>query len=254
MLNMNTPAAPMPHLAELFAAFEDAKCNFIQAREAALARKAEAAKMTRSADDAEGEATKAKADRQELIRSANAAPKKLRDLVAQERAAYSLAEDYRELANEHEAAFEEVKFHAEDCAKRMLTVRESAINLQSEHVLSTAVGECTDLYKAMSLHVSACIAEDGGTANSKAVTMGYESATDRAIQYVLKRVRDHFLEHRNSMESDAVHSNFSLAPGWQDFDPRNVSLATRHRQRVLAEEKAANASEQRARTAMETGC
>lgn len=71
MQNTNTPAVPMPHLAELLAAFEDAKGNFTLAREAALARKAEAAKMRRSAD---------------------ASPQKLRGLVAQEQAAYSLAE------------------------------------------------------------------------------------------------------------------------------------------------------------------
>lgn len=241
MSNTNTPATPMSHLAELLAAFEEAKGNFVQAREAALARKAEAAKMRRSADDAEADATKAKADRQDLIRSADASPKKLRDLVAQERAAYGLAEDYRELANEHEAAFEEVKFHAEDCARSMLDARERAISLQSEHVLGAAVGECTSLYKAMSLRISACIAQDGMPRISEAVTMGYESATDRAIQIVLTKVRDHFLAIRSSMESDDVFSAFALAPGWQDFDPRNTSLAARHRQRVLAEQKIANA-------------
>lgn len=242
MPNTNTPAVPMAHLAELLAAFEDAKVNFTLAREAALARKAEAAKMRRSAGDAEAEATKAKADRQDLIRSADASPKKLRDLVAQERAAYSLAEDYRELANEHEAAFEEVKFQAEDCAHSMLNARERAISLQSEHVLGAAVGECTSLYKAMSLHISACIAQDGATRISEAVTMGYESATDRAIQIVLKRVRDHFLENRSTMESDDVYSAFALAPGWQEFDPRNISLAARHRQRVLAAQKSTSVS------------
>lgn len=242
MPNTNTHATPMAHLSGLQTAFEEAKGDFIKAREAALARQAEAAKMQQAANDAEAEAIKAKANRQELIRSANASPKKLRDLVAQERAAYSLAEDYRELANEHQAAFEEVKFLAEDCAQSMLNVRERAISLQSEHVLSTAVGECTGLYKAMSLHIFACIAQDGGTQNSKAVTMGYESATDRAIQIVLKRVRDHFLENRSAMESDDVYSAFALAPGWQDFDPRKRSLAARHRQRVLAAQTPSNAS------------
>lgn len=123
MSNMNIHTAPMAHLADLRAAFEDAKGNFNQARDAALARKAEAAKMRQSADDAEAEAVKTKADRQNLIRSADASPKKLRDLVAKERAAYSLAEDYRELVKEHEAAFEEVKFHAENCAGHMLSAR-----------------------------------------------------------------------------------------------------------------------------------
>ncbi|HWL27821.1 MAG TPA: hypothetical protein VNQ97_02830 [Burkholderiaceae bacterium] len=166
MSNTNTPAVPMPRLTELLAAFEDAKENFAQARNAALARKAEAAKMRQRADDAEAEATRAKADRQDLIRSTGAPPKKLRDLVAQERAGYSLAEDYRELADEHEAAVKEVKFHAEDCAKQMLVIRGSAISMQSEHALSAAVGECTSLYKAMSLDIFACIAENDGTQNS----------------------------------------------------------------------------------------
>ncbi|WP_332610279.1 hypothetical protein [Achromobacter sp. ESBL13] len=63
--------------------------------------------------------------------------------------------------------------------------------------------------------------------------MGYESATDRAIQIVLTKVRDHFLANRSSMESDDVFSAFSLAPGWQDFDPRNTSLAARPQEHAM---------------------
>lgn len=242
MSNMNIRTAPMAHLADSRATFEDAKGNFSQAREAALARKAEAAKMRQSADDAEAEAVKTKADRQNLIRSADASPKKLRDLVAKERAAYSLAEDYRELVKEHEAAFEEVKFHAENCAGHMLSARAQAISVHSEHVLSAAIGECTSLYKAMSLCVSAAIAADGPLRNSKAVTLGYENATEMAIESALKRVRERFLESSGSMESDDFFSVFALAPGWQEFNPHNVSLAARHRQRLLAKEKVENAS------------
>lgn len=245
MLNTNTPAPSMAHLGELQTAFEEAKVHFVEAREAALARQAEAAKMQQAANDAEAEAIKAKADRQELIRSADAPSKKLRDLVAQERAAYSLAEDYRELANEHRAAFEEVKFHAEDCAQKMLALRERAIKLQSEHALNAAIGECTSLYKAMSLHASACIADDGDPRLSKAISMGYESATDMAIQRVLNRVRDHFLANAKSMEADRVYSAFALASGWQDFDPRKISPAARHRQSVLAAKNTANGSANR---------
>lgn len=220
-------------------AFEQAKANFVAARDAALAQKTAVETLTANIAEAEAQALSAKEKRKSLIKAGTTATKELQALVAEERTAYSLAEDYREVLADREEAWEDAKLEAERMANMMIRKRSELIGKLSATRLPGAIQAHDELYEAIGMHVIArqFSGVDAGVASYQARELGYDDAADRAISEVLSMIRNHFLSHRNHFLRSSLYADFTIPSGTDIFKPGNWSPA-RARQREILREQA----------------
>lgn len=224
-------------------AFEQAKANFVTARDAALSQQAAVETLRASISQAEAQALHAKERRKSLIKAGATTVKELQALVAEERTAYSLAEDYREVLSDREDAWEDAKAEAEHRAYVMFNQRNALIGQLSATRLQEAMQASDMLFEAIGMH-TVYRQSSGSTREAyvQARELGHEDAEERALSEVLSMIKNRFRSHRDHFQRSALYADFTIPSGTDVFKPANWSLA-RARQREILREKTKQTTE-----------
>jgi len=220
-----------------FPAFSAAKANFVKLRDIALSHKAEIARIEACIADTNAQAQEAKASRQALIRTGNTTTKALQELVTQERAAFSLIEDYTLVLQERREVWEDAKEEAEDAAKVILNARNSVIDEIGQKKLNEAIEACTPLFESIGYRVTYRINDDGPARFSQASQLGYEGAEDRALQEALSQIKKHYLANRDQYTRSELYSDLTVPSGLKEFSPHGILPAKRVQRRTLREQR-----------------
>jgi len=220
-----------------FPAFSAAKANFIRLRDIALSHKAEMARIEACIADSNAQAQEAKASRQALIRAGNATTKALQELVTQERAAFSLIEDYTLVLQERREVWEDAKEAAEDAAQVMVNTRNSVIDEIGQKKLNEAIDCCTPLFESIGYRATYRANTDGPARFSQATQLGYDNAEDRALQEVLSQIKQHYLTNRDQYTRSELYSGLTVPSGLKEFNPHGISPAKRVQRRELCDQR-----------------
>lgn len=95
----------LPELRAPLERYQEVRASFETARDEADRLAAEMQRQRKAEEGAENEAKQAREEVAQLLREPGTSPKAIQQLKAKERAAYTLAEDYRSVCAELEAAY-----------------------------------------------------------------------------------------------------------------------------------------------------
>lgn len=189
----------------------------------------------KAAAAANAEANAARESVKALIRDGNPSTKKIHELKAQERAAYTLAEDYSSIAAEIETLFAVAKVKAGDAMKDERERFAEILAARRDEQLAVLPGNLQPVIKAMAL-IERRMHFDGPSptwARGGLVTL--REAMLGQIFLAIEHAYDNAVD---DAKQDHVVDAVTRPTGRERYD--TVSLCTRHRVRVESELAVAN--------------
>lgn len=224
-----------PNLQAPLERYQAARARFETTRDEADRLDAEIQKQRKAAEAAENEAQHAREEVAQLLRKPGSSAKEIQQLKAKERAAYTLAEDYRSLMAELEAAHDEA-------SKQVGTAKEdeqgqytALLGAYADALMEQANAVLEPLFRAIRVQECAYVAQTGR------VMADWEYRSDDARSAALAVMYGHIKRGLSSFEfdvgADAVFEAAQRPSGRDRF--KEASVAARHRDRVLQEQAAA---------------
>ncbi|OHX15860.1 hypothetical protein BI343_18065 [Chromobacterium amazonense] len=128
--------------------------------------------------------------------------KKMQELRAEERSAYTLAEDYRSFIEELEVERDEALLAMQEAGRTYTYKRASALSTYAEGLLDQALDEIEPLLKAMAMKVEV-LNRQGRFANWR--QQGFESAQDVVMANIHKRLEQRLYGYRLDHDADPVY-------------------------------------------------
>lgn len=215
----------------------DAAAAFDAARDNVSRIKADLEKNSKAAEAAEAEALAARDEAAVLMRDTDASMKQIRDLKGKERAAYTLAEDYRSIIAELQLALDEASLDAGIAQRAEADAYSGVVNTYAVDLLSSASQTLQPFFHAIHVLADAysCQARQPGGAQWQ--QLGYDTSMDAALGKAFAVIRAGIGASGARVEGDAVLDSVERPPGRGDFTP--VSPVSIQRLRAeLAQRKA----------------
>lgn len=203
-------------LDDALAQYQVARTRFEAARDLAYQQKENVARLRKSADDAESDAKEAREVCIALMREPTTPSEKLRELRSIERSSYSIADDYRILADDHQWDAEDAEIEATRLLESIKSARNPVFSLYADIHLEVALEGLDTLLRAIRLY--SCVQDDKA-----------------AVEKVLERVRDTYYASDLSFASDEVVKALTPPAGMREFDTRKWTVSTLHRRRLERE-------------------
>ncbi|MHA6844254.1 hypothetical protein [Ralstonia syzygii] len=222
-----TTYQPSRELQARLEAHQAACARFEAARDEADRIDADAQTQRQAAEAAETEAQQARAEVAQLLRKPGASTKEIHRLKGKERAAYTLAEDYRAVVSEYQAARAEAAQEAGINKAGERAEYASLLALYADELMRQAEATLGPLLHAM--WVQELAYERGGG-------QGPKSPRDGVRDRMYRLVDDRFSALRFDPANDAVLQAAVRPTGLDRFDL--VTHAALYRDRVLREQAA----------------
>jgi hypothetical protein len=166
--------------------------------------------------------------------------KKLHDLRAEERSAYSLAEDYRSFIGELELARDEAELDMHMAGHAYTRRREDTLEEYAKALMEDAMAQSGLLIKAIALTQDAYLRE-GRFAMWK--QQGYNEAIDAVMALVNRRIRQKLCTEKPDLDEDAVMKGVPWEHGLNDKAIREFSPIQTGRRRIAIEARKKEALE-----------
>ena len=214
-MNITDPVR-QKELDDALAQYKAACTKFETARDLAYQQKENVARLRRSADEAESDAQKARETCIALMRDAATPTEKLRELRSIERSSYSIAEDYRILADDQRWDAEDAEIEAARLLESINSARSPVFSLYADIHLDAALKQLDTLLRAIWLY--SCVHGDKA-----------------AVEKVLDRVKGMYHESDLSFADDEVVKALAPPAGMRDFDALKWTLTTLHRRHLERE-------------------
>ncbi|TPQ43131.1 hypothetical protein [Cupriavidus pinatubonensis] len=206
------------------------RAAFEAARDKLTRLRTDLQKHEKAAEAADAEALSARNEAAALMRDSGASMKQIRDLKSQERAAYTLAEDYRAIIAEIQLAVDEAELEGGVIKRAESEAYRGVLSLYAGDLFQGLGDSLAPLYHAVhvltrAFELQAC------PAGTQWEQRGYESATEAALAHAYSMVASGVKAASIDLASDPVISMAERPNGLADF--KAVSPATR--QKKLAE-------------------
>ena len=233
---MQTTPTPFP--AEVQPALDRYKAvcaEFERARDEAARIDADLQKHRKAAEAADAEAQQARADAAQLMRNTGSSMKDIHALKAKERAAYTLAEDYRAIVAEFQAAHDEAVTDAGIAKRQLGDAYGALLHTYADTLMAQAAQLVTPLFPALAVQQMAntnAAASPGGADWEYFSTSAGKAALD-TLSDVIERSFRGWKFHR---ASDPVLQAVECPTGLDRF--KVVSVAAQHRDDVLRQQAA----------------
>ncbi|MEN7526497.1 hypothetical protein [Cupriavidus sp. DL-D2] len=191
--------------------------------------KADLEKHTKAAQAADAEALAARNEAASLMRDSDASMKQLRDLKGKERAAYTLAEDYRSIIAEVQLALDEATLEARVAHLAESYAYTGLVSQHAEELLRSSSQTLQPFAHAIHILADAysCQARDPGGAQWE--KLGYATAMDAALEEAFSVVRKCVKEYGKTSAHDHVLSNIERPSGRANFPPAYAATVQRVR-------------------------
>ncbi|WP_011298351.1 hypothetical protein [Cupriavidus necator] len=220
-LNQHVRSALDNHQRER-AAFEAAHGKVIRLR-------TDLQKHEKAAEAADAEALSARNEAAALMRDSGASMKQIRDLKSKERAAYTLAEDYRAIITEVQLALDEAELEAGLTKSAESDAYSSVVSVYADDLFQGLGDSLAPLYHAV--HVLTCAFErQACPTGAPWEQRGFQSATDAALAHAYGVVASGVKAASIDLASDPVISMAERPNGLADF--KAVSPATRQKKQA----------------------
>lgn len=194
-MQTTTPQLP-PELQARVEHYQGIRASFETARNEADRLDAEIEHQRKAAEAAESEATQAREEVAQLLRKPGTSAKEIQRLKAKERAAYTLAEDYRSVMSELEAAYEEAAEKAGIAKDKERLCYVALLGTYADELIKQACAALDPLYRAIRMQQWAFAAQTGrGMAQ-------WEHWTDSARSAALSVMDGHIQRGLKSFEFD----------------------------------------------------
>jgi len=225
----------MPELQAPLKCYEQARACFEAARDEADRLDAEIQLQRKAAEEAEREAKQAREEVAQLLRKRGTSAKDIQPLKAKERAAYTLAEDYRSVMAELEAAYEEACYQVSSAKSEEDGRYAAVLEAYADALMKRAKSALDPLYGAIRVQEWANSARAAhGTATWK---YWGESARSAALSVMYDHMKRGFDSFKFDVKGDAVLQAAQRPAGLDRF--KEISPAARHLRRVTKQLAAA---------------
>lgn len=228
-MNMHT-FTPSERVRDALEMHQRNRAAFESARDNATRLRGDVQKHTKAAEAADAEAQNARNEATTLMRDTGASMKQIRDLKGKERAAYTLAEDYRAIVAEVQLALEEAELEAGVAKGAEADAYSGVVSAYAEELFAMLGESLSPLYHAIQVltHAYERQVTPGGAPWQQ---RGYRSAIDAALARAQTVIAHGAKAATLNVSSDPVISMAERPHGIEDF--KVVSPATK--QRKLAE-------------------
>ncbi|CAG2159552.1 MULTISPECIES: hypothetical protein [Cupriavidus] len=228
---MNTDTTTLPQrVRDALETYRRDRAAFESARDKAARLRGDLQKHTKAAEAADAEALSARNEAAALMRDTGASMKQIRDLKGKERAAYTLAEDYRAIIAEVQLALEEAELEA-GLAKGAESDAYSSVATAYAEGLFEALGDAlSPLHHAVHALAHA-YQRQAGPGGAPWEQRGYRSAIDAALARAHSVIAHGVKAAAFDASCDPVLSRAERPNGLADF--KVASPATK--QKKLAE-------------------
>ncbi|MPT26895.1 MAG: hypothetical protein E2602_08285 [Achromobacter sp.] len=190
--------------------------KFETARDVAYQQKENVARLRRSAEEAESDAKKARETCIALMRDPGTPSEKLRELRSIERSSYSIAEDYRILADDQRWDAEDAEIEAARLLESIKSTRSPVFSLYADIHLDAALKKLDTLLRAIWLY--SCV-----------------HGEKAAVEKILHSVKGMYHASDLSFADDEVVKALAPPAGMRDFDARKWTPTTLHRRHLERE-------------------
>ena len=219
----------LPELRAPLERHQQARASFEIARDEADRLTAEMQRQRQAAEGAENEAKQAREEVAQLLREPGTSAKAIHQLKAKERAAYTLAEDYRSVCAELEAAYKEAAEKAGTAKDEERTCYAAVLSAYADALMKQASNVFEPLYRAIRMQERAFAAQTGrGMAD-------WEYRSDDARSAALAVLDDHIKQGLDTfkfeVEGDVVLQAAQRPKGLDRF--KELSPAAQYRNQVL---------------------
>ncbi|WP_293765917.1 hypothetical protein [uncultured Aquitalea sp.] len=206
----HSPITPSPALVQKQAEAETALATYQQARQDWQAKAVLFTQQQQAAEAAEASAQGFKEQARALLRQVlGKNTKELQALRAEERAAYSQAEDFRSLLDELELARDEAELAMLEAGQGYLSRRNRALEMLADAYMAAALQQIDPLLTALSLREDA-LNREGMWATWRQT--GYQSAIDMALHDLAGALKQRVA---NFKRDDSQEPIIQALP-WQD--------------------------------------
>lgn len=209
--------------------YQEVRASFETARDEADRLAAEMQRQRKAEEGAENEAKQAREEVAQLLREPGTSPKAIQQLKAKERAAYTLAEDYRSVCAELEAAYKEAAEKAGIAKDEERSCYAEVLSSYADVLMKQASNVFEPLYRAIRMQERAYAAQTGrGMANWEYSSDDARSAALAVMYGYIKQGLDTF---KFEVEGDAVLQAAQRPTGLGRFE--ELSLAAQSRNQML---------------------
>lgn len=223
-----------PELQARLETYQATRIRFEAARAEIDRLDSDAQKHRKAAEAAEVEALQARAEVVQLIRK-HGSVKDIHQFKAKERAAYTLAEDYRAVLSETQAASEEANYKAGVAKYEERDDYTRFLRAYADALMREAEGLIAPLFLAIRVQQSAYAHQTGpGIADWEYTN---ENERDAALARMHEVIKQGFRDFKFDPATDPVLQAATRPTGVDEI--QEVSPATRHRDRVRREQAAA---------------
>ncbi|MCK4124520.1 hypothetical protein HFK83_19380 [Ralstonia pseudosolanacearum] len=234
MKKPNTPPQLPTALQTALTGYQNARGEFETARDEASRIAADMQQHRAAADATEAEAQQTRQEAAQRMRDAAASPQDLRDLKAKERAAYSMAEDYRAIVAEFEQAHDDAKINAGVAKLAESAAYRALLWTYADTLMGEAVQVVAPLLRAIAVQEWAYAAEaDRGTASWE---HAHDNAADAALARMYGGIQRAFAAFAFDSAGDGVLQAATRPTGLDLFRP--VSPAATHVRNTLRQSAA----------------
>ncbi|MFY4258653.1 hypothetical protein ACOTCG_13725 [Achromobacter xylosoxidans] len=214
-MNITDPVR-QKELDDALAQYNAACTKFETARDLAYQQKENVARLRRSAEEAESDAKKARETCIALMRDPGTPSEKLRELRSIERSSYSIAEDYRILADDQRWDAEDAEIEAARLLESIKSTRSPVFSLYADIHLDAALKQLDTLLRAIWLY--SCV-----------------HGEKAAVEKILDSVKSMYHASDLSFADDEVVKALAPPAGMRDFDARKWTPTTLHRRHLERE-------------------
>lgn len=233
-MQTTTPQLP-PELQAHVEQYQDIRASFETARDEADRIDAEIEHQRKAAEGAENEATEAREEVAQLLRKPGTSAKEIQRLKAKERAAYTLAEDYRSVMAELEAAHEEAAEKAGIAKDKERRCYVALLSTHADELIKQACTTLEPLYRAIRMQQWAFAAQTGrGMAQWEHWT---DSARNAALSVMDGHIQRGLQSFKFDVEGDPLFQAAQRPAGLGRF--KEMTPATIHFRRVTKQLAAA---------------
>ncbi|WP_199029070.1 hypothetical protein [Ralstonia sp. ASV6] len=219
----------LPELRAPLERYQEVRASFETARDEADRLDAELQRQRKAAESAENEAQQAREEVAQLLREPGTSAKAIQQLKAKERAAYTLAEDYRSVSAELEAAYKEAAAKAGIAKEEERSCHTALLSSYAEVLMAQATNVLEPLYRAIRMQERAYASQTGrGLADWEYRNDDARSAALAVMYGHIKRGLDTFTI---DMDGDVVLRAVQRPAGLDRF--QELSPAAQHRNLVL---------------------
>lgn len=219
----------LPQLRAPLERYQEVRSSFETARDEADRLDAELQRQRKAAESAENDAQQAREEVAQLLREPGTSAKAIQQLKAKERAAYTLAEDYRSVSGELEAAYKEAAGKAGIAKEEERRCHAELLRSYADVLMAQACNALEPLYRAIRMQERVYAAQAGRAMADWEYSSDDARSAALAVMYGhIKRGLDTF---KFEADGDAVLQAAQRPAGLDRV--RELSPAAQQRNRAL---------------------